>query len=699
MAEHVPLNEAHERRLLSNAQHADGLLSEIEAILDAAESRSIFPKFRLDVTPAQARLIRNYIARIRDHLGRAVRALGLHYQGPSLGALHSIRVTLAFIRIAAQEMAPRYLRGYGPLPEWAAAQLQGLASELEGLLDSLERALAEDAGADLHLRLEGLAATAEVERLRLLDEIISRHGLAELRPRLVTLVERLESRHYEIALFGRVNCGKSSLLNRLLGTTVLPVGVTPITAVPTRLVYGAVPRLTVTFADRRVEQYPIEQLPEFVSEERNPSNRKAVARLIAELPVERLQNGLVFVDTPGLGSLAAAGAAETLAYLPQCDLGVLLVSAASPINEEDLSTLRALHEAGIPATVLLSKADLLSPDELRCALSYTAGQIRSALPIEPRVHAVSALESHAALLDRWVEQEIVPLHARHLDLLADSLRRKLQRLCDATAAALEVRLRSAVSDPERDRLITIEARLRQAAGQLEEVRSVALRAADQIRWLPTRALEAAAEAWASARSAGDHRHGSRIVAEAVSTVAAARAGEIHHTAVTLARELAASLNAAAHALSRGDAPAESELLAALGPMPQFDLKADPLPIQAPWIRWPRRFVIWRLRRKLGQAIGRELEQAFTAYSRLVGNWVRESFAELRRRFDAHADPYRAHLTVLVERQTISSEQREALRADLERLQRGAPAGEPPPQAATEQVAPPDAARAPDPAAS
>jgi hypothetical protein len=61
------------------------------------------------------------------------------------------------------------------------------------------------------------------------------------------------------------------------------------------------------------------------------------------------------VDTPGLGALALAGAAETLAYLPQCDLGIVLISAVNPIDDEDLSTIHALSLAGIPVMVLLSK--------------------------------------------------------------------------------------------------------------------------------------------------------------------------------------------------------------------------------------------------------------------------------------------------------------------------------------------------------
>lgn len=82
------------------------------------------------------------------------------------------------------------------------------------------------------------------------------------------------------------------------------------------------------------------------------------------LPSPRLHDGVVFVDTPGVGSLATAGAAETIAYLPRCDHGVLLVDATAPLTADDVGTLDRLVEAGIPATVLLSKADLLSASDL-----------------------------------------------------------------------------------------------------------------------------------------------------------------------------------------------------------------------------------------------------------------------------------------------------------------------------------------------
>src|SRR5947207_1799156 len=79
--------------------------------------------------------------------------------------------------------------------------------------------------------------------------IITRRGLVEFRPLLDQVVRRLESPQFEIAVFGRVSSGKSSLLNHVAGMDVLPVGVTPITAVPTRLVRGDRPAATISFAE------------------------------------------------------------------------------------------------------------------------------------------------------------------------------------------------------------------------------------------------------------------------------------------------------------------------------------------------------------------------------------------------------------------------------------------------------------------
>jgi hypothetical protein len=142
------------------------------------------------------------------------------------------------------------------------------------------------------------------------------------------------------------------LLNALLGINILPVGVNQITAIPTKLRSGPAARAVITFADGRNEVVSLQELAQYVTEESNPRNQRNVARALAEIFSPRLEDGIVLVDTPGLGSLARRGATETLAYLPSADLGLVLIDAGSTLSDEDVGTFRLLYEAGIPPLVL-----------------------------------------------------------------------------------------------------------------------------------------------------------------------------------------------------------------------------------------------------------------------------------------------------------------------------------------------------------
>jgi GTP-binding protein EngB required for normal cell division len=203
---------------------------------------------------------------------------------------------------------------------------------------------------------------------------------------------------------------------------VLPVGVNPITAVPTRLAYGLQPALSVWFAHKSPERLEIGHLSEFVTEQLNSANSKHVTRITVQLPSPRLRDGVVLVDTPGLSSLATAGAVETLAYLPRCDLGVVLIDAGSTLTQDDLGTIQALYDAGVPASVLLSKADLLSPEDREKVAQYIADHVQSQLGLKLSAHPVSVKAEHSALLDQWLKTEILPLYDRHQQLAQESIR-------------------------------------------------------------------------------------------------------------------------------------------------------------------------------------------------------------------------------------------------------------------------------------
>jgi GTP-binding protein EngB required for normal cell division len=435
------LNSAHKLHLLSSAEYADKLLADIEAVLYASKSKSAFPKYKDPLSPAQVKVVEDYLARIRTQMLRLIEGQGIPALEPKFESIRAIRVALAFFRIAFQECTPDRMGGYGAVPQSKIRELSGLVEEMVNAADKLDSYLAQRLGQDLEARLERLGrAGADVDLIKTLERIISAHGLVEFRSTLSMIIDRLETKSFEIALFGRVSSGKSSLLNHIIQSEILPVGVNPITSVPTRLIYGAPPRLTVWYADRNPEVVDAAKLPGFVSEHHNPANEKHVTRIVVELPSARLRDGVVLVDTPGLGSLATAGAAETLAYLPRCDLGVVLIDAGSTLTEDDLSTIRTLYEAGIPASILLSKSDLLAPEDRRQSQSYISDQIHRQLGLNLSIHPASVQSSHEFLLEDWFGEVILPLYDRHQELMRESLLRKSGSLREAVETALKTRL-------------------------------------------------------------------------------------------------------------------------------------------------------------------------------------------------------------------------------------------------------------------
>ena len=107
------LNPSQRLHLLTSCQYADKLLSEIEATLVASQSKSPFPKFKPDISPAQAKVVQDYISRMRAQLVRILDSQGVPIPAPHIGSVHSIRVTLGFVDIAFDECRPKRMAGYG----------------------------------------------------------------------------------------------------------------------------------------------------------------------------------------------------------------------------------------------------------------------------------------------------------------------------------------------------------------------------------------------------------------------------------------------------------------------------------------------------------------------------------------------------------------------------------------------------------
>jgi len=135
-------NEFQQNRLSVTCNYIDQLLKDIEEILTSTASKSPFPKYTPDISPAQRKEIEDYIARFRVRLVGVLDSTQIPLPKGRISALHSLKTTLSCIDIAVEELKPRYMHGYGELLPAAQEALTRIVAELNELVQQFNAYLA-----------------------------------------------------------------------------------------------------------------------------------------------------------------------------------------------------------------------------------------------------------------------------------------------------------------------------------------------------------------------------------------------------------------------------------------------------------------------------------------------------------------------------------------------------------------------------
>ncbi len=201
--------------------------------------------------------------------------------------------------------------------------------------------------------LEGAA----VELARMLNTL----GRADLVERVTAASARLRRPNAIICVVGEFKQGKSSLVNGLLGANVCPVDDDLATSAITLVRFGEQASATVRRkeGDHQVaEQVPVNELSMWCSERGNPGNHRGVQRVELAVPSAMLKQGLMIVDTPGMGGLGAGHAAATMAFLPFADGLVLVSDASAELSAPEIDTMRRATELCPTVLFVQTKIDL-----------------------------------------------------------------------------------------------------------------------------------------------------------------------------------------------------------------------------------------------------------------------------------------------------------------------------------------------------
>jgi len=141
-----------------------------------------------------------------------------------------------------------------------------------------------------------------------LSEIAQSRGAGEAVQRLAAGRQLLLDERLVVVVCGEFKRGKSSLLNALLEEPDLfPVDAFFATCLITTAGYAPEETISVTVAeeDGSLRQLVIKRgdIASYATESGNPRNVKRAQLISIETPNPRLANGLMFVDTPGVGGV------------------------------------------------------------------------------------------------------------------------------------------------------------------------------------------------------------------------------------------------------------------------------------------------------------------------------------------------------------------------------------------------------------
>ncbi len=257
-----------------------------------------------------------------------------------------------------------------------------------------------------------------------------------------------KDRTINIAVFGQFKAGKSSFLNHITGTSLLPTGIVPVTNVVTLLEYGEQETITVFFLDGKERIITRDDLPLFINEQLNTNNHRQVAKVVIRLPQLAEYRGLRFIDTPGVGSVFAHNTQAALDFTPDTGMAIVAINPGSPLSEEDIRLIRELRNYTPRIYLLLTKTDLYEEKDLQEIEQFIRRTMEDHFHLTYPVYRYSVMRNDKHLRQMVLENIIRPMAERRNQLSDEILDYKTRSLARSCLTYLEAAHRAALAARE-----------------------------------------------------------------------------------------------------------------------------------------------------------------------------------------------------------------------------------------------------------
>lgn len=126
--------------LVGSFRHIDHLLTMIEGALND-HGGALFPRYIQDIDADCKNHLLDFAVELRERMTQRMKSYGLEMPTPKTTASHATEAALSFIAIALDDLRPKEMRGYGPVNERTAKELEELIHEFQALTKETVRSL------------------------------------------------------------------------------------------------------------------------------------------------------------------------------------------------------------------------------------------------------------------------------------------------------------------------------------------------------------------------------------------------------------------------------------------------------------------------------------------------------------------------------------------------------------------------------
>ena len=272
--------------------------------------------------------------------------------------------------------------------------------------------------------------------------------------KVAAIADDAREKQLVVPVVGAFSSGKSTLINNLLGESILPVDVRPETSLATELHYSPENYILAVKADGSTDRYEVSEI--------KTVTEKAKDYLYAQLYLnnESLRGiePLVLVDMPGFDSPLDLHNKAIIAYLDRGCHYIVLSSVEEGTITKSLE--RRLHEiAGFKRdfSFFLSKANLGTPDSVSSLVEHYQDRLGRIFGNKAKVVPFGKSADEVTRCLKTIDSDTVFLNL-YRDALLD--------VCDDVIANINLRIKSAKNDSEK--LRTAAAEMKKSVEKLKE---------------------------------------------------------------------------------------------------------------------------------------------------------------------------------------------------------------------------------------